>query len=89
MGKVIIGFSKDQLLLNGLGIIIIQKNPLICSAENEVLERGYYKNSQLSGFGHRNFKNGNCYAGEFKFDQFEGTGVLKNVHKNNWVCGNF
>lgn len=54
-----------------------------------MLERGYYKNSQLSGYGHRNFKNGNGYTGEFKFDQFEGTGVLKNLQKNNWVCGNF
>lgn len=55
----------------------------------EMLERGFYKNSQLSGFGQRNFKNGNNYIGEFKYDQFEGLGVLKNIHKHNWVSGNF
>lgn len=33
VGKVIIGFSKDQLFLNGLGIIMIEKHPAVYDGE--------------------------------------------------------
>ena len=89
-GKILVGFSKERFLINGLGFVLLQKGSSDSSlTQYEMMERGYYKSSQLSGFGHRNFKNGNFYTGEFKYDQFEGTGVLKNIHKHNWVSGNF
>ena len=52
-------------------------------------ERGYYVNGQLNGFGEKVFKNGNSYIGQFKYDLFEGHGVLKNTIKKNWVNGLF
>lgn len=48
-------------MINGLGFVLLIKETE--DAEIEILERGYYKNSQLSGFGQRNFKNGNNYIG--------------------------
>lgn len=88
-GKILVGFSKENSMINGLGFVLLTKSSFNRELEVEILERGFYKNSQLSGFGQRNFKNGNNYIGEFKYDQFEGTGVLKNIHKHNWVSGSF
>lgn len=54
-----------------------------------MVERGYYINGQLNGFGEKIFKNGNSYIGQFKCDTFEGSGILKNNLKKNWVSGHF
>jgi hypothetical protein len=43
----------------------------------------------LDGLGERRFQNSNVYIGEFVKDIFEGTGVLINDAKRNWVCGKF
>jgi hypothetical protein len=66
--KITIGFSKNGFL-NGLAFVVGQQtiNP---SSTHDVgyhlIERGYYKNSQLNGLGERRFRNGNVYIGEFK-----------------------
>lgn len=39
--------------------------------------------------GEKWFKNGNYYFGDFKDNIFEGRGLLKNIHKQNWVYGVF
>jgi hypothetical protein len=90
--KITIGYTKNGFL-NGLGIVIGYKvDPNGMTIDNssvQLIERGYYKNQQLNGLGERRFKNGNVYVGEFKNDQFEGTGILKNNVKMNWASGQF
>jgi hypothetical protein len=90
--KITIGYTKNGFL-NGLGIVIGYKvDPNGITIDNssvQLIERGYYKNQQLNGLGERRFKNGNVYVGEFKNDQFEGTGILKNNVKMNWASGQF
>lgn len=54
-----------------------------------MLEKGYYKESLLSGIGEKRYQNGNLYIGEFKNNVFQGRGLLFNTQKNNWVKGMF
>ena len=53
------------------------------------LEKGYYLNNSINGFGERMFKNGNLYVGGFLNDKFDDYGILKNVKRGNWVYGKF
>ncbi len=53
------------------------------------MEKGYYINAELNGFGEKYFKNRNCYIGEFVKGIFDGQGILKNASNDNWVSGMF
>lgn len=63
--KITVGFTKSGFL-NGLAFIVSQQsiNPnCVHDTAYHMIERGYYKNSQLNGLGERRFRNGNVYVG--------------------------
>lgn len=52
-------------------------------------ERGLYHEGRLEGIGLRRFQNGNIYVGELSKDLFEGSGMLLNQVKKQWITGKF
>jgi hypothetical protein len=46
--------------MNGLGFILHKNHDTKTSS---LIEKGYYRNSQLCGIGYKKFQNGNIYIG--------------------------
>lgn len=92
--------NYSDVLVSGLGFQFIYRDPERGGYDAEtnkfkdefelnIVEKGYYKNKMLHGFGSKVFKNTNVYQGFFQNNVFNGWGCLKNKQKGSWVYGNF